>query len=75
MDWLAEVSVTQNHQLPLPLSSSLCGFSSPSQVSQHSDGQWFRQLQPEHGVLRAVDHPVQALHHLPLQEEAKEPPR
>lgn len=45
------------------------------QVSQHPNSQRLRQLQPEHGVLRALDHPVPALHHLPLQEEAKEPPR
>ena len=47
----------------------------PSQVPEHPNGQRFRQLQPEHGVLWALDHPVPTLHHLPLQEEAKEPPR
>lgn len=46
----------------------------PSQIPEYSSSQRFRQLQPEHGVLRALDHPVPTLHHLPLQEEAKEPP-
>lgn len=47
----------------------------PSQVTEHPNSQRLRQLQPEHGFLWALDHPVPTLHNFPLQEEAKESPR
>lgn len=46
-----------------------------SQIRKHPHREWVGQLQPKHGVLGALDHPLSTFHHLPLQEEAQESPQ